>query len=393
MVGRRVLLCAAVLIPLPSAAVDEGYVRQDALGLEVRVPAAPAWVAARDGMHALYELHVANLRRHDLWLDEVEVLDDASGRVLLSMAAGTLAGATARRGWAGPEERKLRIDGGQHAVVFVELVLPADAARPSRLRHRLFASAAASGSGEARPTRRWLLETLPVRFGPAPLELDAPLRGNGWLAGNALSNASDHRRAIIPINGRATISQRYAVDWVRVGGNGRLTREPSGDKAGYFGYDEPVHAVADGRVVATQDGIPENVPFAEETAVPLTLETAAGNYVVLDVGGAYAVYAHLRPGSLLVQPGDSVERGRVLGRVGNSGQSDAPHLHFHVSDAPASLAGEGLPYVMRGFRYRGSVGDVDAWMRADPPPEPFGTDGDHRAGELPLDGDVVDFAD
>ena len=187
--------------------------------------------------------------------------------------------------------------------MFVELVVPPDAARPSALRHPLYASALRGESGESRPPRRWLLETLPVRFGPAPVEMDAPLRGTGWLAGNALSNESGHRRAIIPINGRATISQRYAVDWVRIGGNGRLTREPSGGNASYFGYDEPVHAVADGRVVATRDGIPENVPFAEETAVPLTLETAAGNYVVLDIGGAQAVYAHLRPGSLRVRPG------------------------------------------------------------------------------------------
>lgn len=391
MIDFRALLGATLLVPLVATASDDGYVRQDALGLEVRLPASPAWVAARDGVHALYELHLTNLRHNDLWLDEIEVIGDPSGGVLLSLAAGRLAGVTARRGWSGPDESKLRIDGGQHAIVFVELVVPAGATRPAGLRHQVYVTAAAGEKSGATPRRRWRLETLPVRFGPAPLELTAPLHGPGWLAGNALSNESDHRRAVIPINGRATISQRYAIDWVRIGANGRLTRDASGENASFFGYDEPVHAVAAGRVIATQDDIPENVPFADETAVPVTLATIAGNYVVLDLGGAYAVYAHLRPGSLVVRPGDTVRRGQVLGRIGNSGQSDAPHLHFHVSDAPASLAGEGLPYVLDGFRYRGSIGDVDAWMRSDAPWKPSDPGATRRTHELPLDGDVVDF--
>jgi murein DD-endopeptidase len=385
------LLCVLLLTPLFTGAAEDAYRREDALGLEVRVPMPPSWLAARDGMHALYELHIANLRRHDLRLERIEILDDPSGRALDSLAGERLARATARRGWSGPDERKLQIDGGQHAIVFVELILPTGVPRPSSLKHRVYASAVTGADGGSAASRRWVLETLPVGFGSPPRELAAPLRGPGWLAGNALSNDSDHRRAIIPIKGRATISQRYAIDWVRIGEDGRLAPPGAGDNAAYYGYDEPVYAVADGHVVATKDGIPENVPFAENMAVAVTLETIAGNYVVLDVGGAYAMYAHLRPGSLKVRPGDPVRRGQVLGHVGNSGQSDAPHLHFHVSDTPASLAGEGLPYVLDRFTFRGNVGNVDEWIRSEAPWQPSTPADDQRSGELPLDGDVVDL--
>jgi dipeptidyl aminopeptidase/acylaminoacyl peptidase len=46
--------------------------------------------------------------------------------------------------------------------------------------------------------------------------------------------------------------------------------------------------------------------------------------------------------------GDRVQRGQVLGLVGNSGNSTEPHLHFHLSDALApgtsTLGAEGIPY-------------------------------------------------
>jgi hypothetical protein len=41
------------------------------------------------------------------------------------------------------------------------------------------------------------------------------------------------------------------------------------------------------------------------------------------------------------RPGDRVRRGELLGRLGNSGSSTGPHLHFQVMDRPSALAAEG----------------------------------------------------
>src|SRR6202047_99486 len=63
----------------------------------------------------------------------------------------------------------------------------------------------------------------------------------------------------------------------------------------------------------------------------IAIEEADGNLVILDLGGGrYALYAHLDPGSVRVHKGDAVKRGQVIGLVGNTGNSLAPHLHFHV---------------------------------------------------------------
>jgi len=100
----------------------------------------------------------------------------------------------------------------------------------------------------------------------------------------------------------------------------------------------------------------------------MTLETIGGNYVILDLGESrYALYGHLMPGSLRVKPGDRVRHGEVIGRLGNSGNSTGPHLHFHLSDRNQPLAAEGLPYV------------IDSWelMRA---PDRW----ERRTNEIPM---------
>jgi murein DD-endopeptidase MepM/ murein hydrolase activator NlpD len=155
-----------------------------------------------------------------------------------------------------------------------------------------------------------------------------------------------HRRALIPIAGRARIAQRFAIDWVQLNAARDATHDGDGKQnKNYSAWGKKALAVADATVVAVKDGIPENVPGIASRAVPITLDTVGGNYVVLDLGGKrYAFYGHLQPKSLRVKAGERVKRGQVLGLVGNSGNSTEPHLHFHVADAPAPLGAEGQPY-------------------------------------------------
>lgn len=64
---------------------------------------------------------------------------------------------------------------------------------------------------------------------------------------------------------------------------------------------------------------------------------------------------HLQLKSVRVKAGDTVRRGQVLGLVGNSGHTDAPHLHFHVSDGKDPLASEGVPFVFDTFTRDGVI--------------------------------------
>lgn len=203
-----------------------------------------------------------------------------------------------------------------------------------------------------------------------------PLTGSDWVARSGPSNDSYHRRGILVFDGGATIDRRYAIDWVQ-SENGATFSGDALDTRSHYAYGEEVLAVADGRAIYARDGIPENVPGHDgfRPAVPLSMDTLAGNTITLDVGrGQFAYYMHLQPGSLRVRAGDRVRRGQVLARIGNSGDSREPHLHFEVTTSSRLLVGEGLPYVID--RYRGKSAD-DSWQI--------------RTRELPLRDMVIDF--
>ena len=124
-------------------------------------------------------------------------------------------------------------------------------------------------------------------------------------------------------------------------------------------YGTPVHSVAAGKVVNLYDAADEQVPGAPVQG--LSTESIGGNMLVVDIGGGnYAFYAHLQRGSLKVKLGDRVIAGQVIGLLGNTGNSTAPHLHFHVMDGPSPLDANGLPYVFTHFTGRGVVADADA---------------------------------
>ncbi len=72
--------------------------------------------------------------------------------------------------------------------------------------------------------------------------------------------------------------------------------------------------------------------------------TVAGNYVIVDhENGEFSMYAHLQEGSILVKAGESVKKGQVVGKVGNTGNSGAPHLHFQLMDSANFFTANGLP--------------------------------------------------
>ena len=83
-----------------------------------------------------------------------------------------------------------------------------------------------------------------------------------------------------------------------------------------------------------------------------------------DIGdGNYAFYAHLKTGSLKVKVGDQLTTGQVIAALGNTGNSDAPHLHFHVMSTPDPLRSDGLPFVIKSFRLDSRLASPDELRR------------------------------
>jgi len=97
----------------------------------------------------------------------------------------------------------------------------------------------------------------------------------------------------------------------------------------YYAFDKPYLAPADGEVLAVENGIEDNKPVGK-----MNEKNPLGNYVIIDHGNdEYSYLAHFKHKSIEVNEGDRVKQGDVLGRVGNSGNSSEPHIHFHVADS------------------------------------------------------------
>lgn len=144
---------------------------------------------------------------------------------------------------------------------------------------------------------------------------------------------TDHRMAVNPLNGGLWVAERFAVDYVQLQPDARMLVGDPTKLSSYPYYGAAIHAVSDGPVVAVVDGLPDQVPGKNPTG--LTLDQYGGNYIVQDIGGGnYAFYAHLKPGSVRVKVGEALTSGQTIAELGNSGNSSAPHLHFHVMSTP-----------------------------------------------------------
>jgi hypothetical protein len=193
-----------------------------------------------------------------------------------------------------------------------------------------------------------VLRTAPVVLGP-------PLRGSGYIAGDGCCDAPRHVQALLPIDGGLWNAQRFAIDWELLDDEKRLWirqpgRGPSPQDFHIYGKD--VLAVADGIVIAVVKDLPDQPPGGLPPNLPL--DQADGNHVILDLGNdVYLLYAHLAPGSVMVDLKQRVRKGQMLGKVGNSGNTSAPHLHMQAMDRPSSLVANSLPYVFERFRITG----------------------------------------
>ena len=210
---------------------------------------------------------------------------------------------------------------------------------------------------------------------PAPVIVDFPLRGE-WIAPNTPGTK-------VPSHGLDILGETYAYDFVGVEPGSRSTRFYSVSPLRYlifgvrledcFGWGRPIFSAAAGVVVQTQDGLPERDPVHVVRDVAIQARNAraftsggatdyqalAGNFIVVETELGYVVYAHCQTGSIRVSPGERVAAGQRLAKVGHSGNSTAPHLHFQLMDHADPWKARGI---LCGFREY-EVFQQGAWRR------------------------------
>lgn len=356
--------------------------------LLLKVKDAPVPFRGSDGrMHLVYELWTTNFSSADVTVESLEVLGD--GKVLQSLDAAEIA---SRLQPAGKRTSVDKLEASGEALLFLHVTLAEEAAIPERLTHRVSIRANAAPPGQQEITESG--GEAAVNRGAVAM-IGPPLSGGGYISADSCCDATRHTRAAMPVNGRVWIAQRYAVDWEQTDARGRIYNGPQDKVESYAIFGKPVLAVADAVVVSVIDGLPEQTPGKFPVNIPL--DEADGNSVMLDLGEQrYSMYAHMQPGSIKVHKGDHVKLGQVIGLVGNTGNSVAPHLHFQVTAGPSSLASSGLPYEIRDFQVTGRTAGTKAFDEAEEKGTPLAVTQMSPAQKvkdaLPLDQMVISFA-
>lgn len=337
------------------------------LPLDISVREAPTAVPLSDGRyHVAYVMFVTNWLDRDLLLRSIDIGAEGTAPIARFDSAALTNPHRFRSTFYVPGNSANRaapvLQSGRTALVNVEFT-SATSPLPSHLVHTLrFApdSALLMRNNDATTSPELVSRSPAVATGSRPLVIDAPLRGGPWRCGNGLAFDNAHA-AVYPFRVAVLrVPQRFGCDFLKTDSAGSTLPNPFPDTISngmFYGYGAEVLAVADGVIEYVMDGIPENVPQIDGRAlmpVPLTNETVSGNWVSLRLReGVYAFYAHFQPGSIRVRVGQRVRRGQVIGLVGNSGNSGAPHLHFHLGNANSLNGSDAVPHVYRSFIWLG----------------------------------------
>jgi hypothetical protein len=358
-------------------------------------PTAGVFLGTDGKQHVVYELMLTNANPTPATIQKIDVLPASNPSHVLASYQGSILQSQLRTlGKTPVANADIEFDGAR--LFLVQLAFDQGTPIPQRFLHRitLLGGAVPAPTPQNPVTLQYTIA--PIEVTKKVLVVGPPLKGKGWVAFNGCCEIGGaHRAASQTVNGGIYFGQRFAIDWMRLDDKGRLLNGAEANLHSYAAYGADVIAVADGKVVAILDRLKEQTPGILPDMSTITLENIDGNHVILDLGGgAFAFYAHLQPGSIDVSIGQRVKRGQVLGKLGNTGNTSAPHLHFHIMDGLSTLGSNGLPYVIDSFDFDGEVSatkyrsspNLDGSWNENLLPAPSG-----RRNQFPMDFAIINF--
>jgi len=180
---------------------------------------------------------------------------------------------------------------------------------------------------------------IPIRYYQQKTALIVPFRGHGIVGQDWITTGGHHQ-----------FSNAFAIDLDGLDEkDGELS--DANENAADAGWGREILAPAAGTVVYARNDVPEN-PHPGKAPDdnyyrPLhdPVMAYAGNCVIIDHGNSeYSVMMHMQTGSVTVKEGDRVATGQVIGRLGSSGSSGGPHLHYQLQSGPRLWQYQSLPF-------------------------------------------------
>lgn len=351
---RAAFLAFMLTIAAPLSAQAEETVQTSSTALFVTPLHEASWVRGDDGkIHVEYDLLAVNTFPVPVKIEAIEVLDK-EGQVLGRFTTPEIHDMTQNI----LDQTKLSaLPANGAAAIDIDLAVEGNRV-PAQLSHRIFTSIADAPTPVRALFTGGPIEGPGVRVNTAPpITIRPPLRGAGWVAFNGCCKPNLHRDVRNSAGTHIATSETYAIDYIQLV-NDLPFKGDGKENEHYPSFGQPVLAVADGEVVAVLDGIADIAPNLPAAGLHGPLDFG-GNYVLQRIApDVYAFYAHFKQGTVSAKVGERLKAGDEIGKVGSSGNSTAPHLHFGLLDRPDFITGNAVPFVYPSYQLTGRITEI-----------------------------------
>lgn len=165
---------------------------------------------------------------------------------------------------------------------------------------------------------------------PAGLEIEFPFKDGKYMitdGGNSKISRIMNYHFHSPVHKKRNTnnSMLYATDIVRLSaGNHGFLPAANND---YSVFGEKLYSPMGGIIVKVINNLEDNIPYSGD--YPYN----TGNTIVIKNENYYLLLGHLMKGSIVVAQGDTIPAGEYVGKAGNSGMSERPHLHMQLMES------------------------------------------------------------
>ena len=345
-----VTICIASMLSISCS--DKSYLVPpvETTSFEMNVTFAPIEVKSTDGkINLLYSVEVSNFDKEGYKIKDFQVYNSANNSMICSISDTGKYLLIHKPLQESLPDGMYYYAGMYYAAYRFSVGLVMDPSQvPQKIKHRLVLIK----DGEEK-----IIEGTETSVSKGPIALlSAPLKGERFVSANTTTLLNNHHPSYqLTYKTKTTVAERFCVDWNKIDETGSTFHGDQSICENWYVYGQNVYAASGGIVVAVKDGMPDQTPVGTISA-GLNLFNSDGNSVVIYIQGGYCIYGHFKPNSIVVKTGQYISKGDLIGQVGNSGNSGAPHLHFGLhTDFPYYIS-EGLPYYIDSLEKVGSTG-------------------------------------
>lgn len=176
-------------------------------------------------------------------------------------------------------------------------------------------------------------------------ELIFPFKGPGVILNAGVANGGHRNRS-----GQFALDALVTNRFMALLNNTQDTLNSS-----FVGWNAPILVPADGVIVFARSDRPNQPKAESEDASYFVPEFPQGgdpgNHVIIDHGNSeFSMMAHFQPHSIVAKIGDRVKQGQLLARLGSSGDTTAPHIHYQLQNGPKWLFADALPCTFKNIK-------------------------------------------